>query len=122
MQRFLTTAEHCQRCQLDEARRALEILGGQRVADSIGRQTVLLVPLARAPMQGRYLTGLLRHQMRRENFGKEVMVAIPVALVIQRNDEEVASLEGLQSSVAFLLVGDGIAQRATQPVENGGLQ
>ena len=60
--------------------------------------------------------------MRMENVGKEVMIAIPVALVIQRNDKQVASLQGLQQRVAFLLAGDGIAQRATQPVENGGLE
>jgi hypothetical protein len=51
-----------------------------------------------------------------------VVVAIPVALVIQPNDEEVASLQGLQHPSAVLLVGDGIAQRATQPLENGGLE
>ena len=92
------------------------------MADRIGRRTMLLVPLARAPMQRRYLIGLLRHQMRRENFGKEVVVAIPVPRVIERNDKEVAALQGLQPRVAFLLAGDGIAQRAIQPVENGGLE
>jgi hypothetical protein len=60
--------------------------------------------------------------MRIENFGEEVMITIPLALVIQRNDKEIASLQGLQPRVAFLLVGDGIAQRATQPLENGGLE
>ena len=83
-------------CQLDQVRRSREILGGQRMADRIGRRTMLLVPLARAPMQRSYLIGLLRSQMRRENFGKEVMIAIPVAPVIQWNDKEVASLQGLQ--------------------------
>ncbi len=83
---------------------------------------MLLVPRARAPMQRRYLIGLLRHQMRREHFGKEVVIAIPVTRVIQRNDKEVASLQGLQPCVAFSLAGDGIAQRTMQPVENGGLK
>src|SRR5215208_4102869 len=119
---LLSTPAHCWHCQLDQVRRSLEILGGKRVADRIGRRTIMLVPLARAPMQSRYLIGLLRHQMRIENFGEEVMITIPLALVIQRNDKEIASLQGLQSRVAFLLVGDGIAQRAVQPLENGGLE
>src|SRR4028118_1563723 len=51
-----------------------------------------------------------------------MVIAIPLAPVIQRNDEEVASLQGLQQRVAFLLAGDGIAQRANQPLENGGLE
>ena len=37
--------------------------------------------------------------MRMEDFGKQVMIAIPVALVIQRNDEEVAALQGLQAGL-----------------------
>ena len=57
-----------------------------------------------------------------ENFGEEVMVAKPLALIIQWDDKEVASLQGLQPRLAFFLVGDGIAQRAVQPVENGGLE
>ena len=82
----------------------------------------MLVPLTGAPMQRRYLIGLLRQQLRRKHFGKEVVIAIPVALVIQRNDKEVAALQSLQPRVAFFLAGDGIAQGAIQPVENGGLK
>jgi hypothetical protein len=73
-------------------------------------------------MQRSYLIGLLGPQMRGEHFGKEVMITIPVALVIQRNNKEVASLQGLQPRIAFFLAGDGIAERAVQPVENGGLK
>src|ERR687896_1612583 len=113
MQRFLTTAEHYQRCQLDEARRPLEILGGQRVADSIGRRAMLLVPLARAPMQGRYPIGLLLHQARSENLGKEVMVAKPATLIIKRNNKQVATLEDLQNPSAIFPSDDGVAQRPT---------
>ena len=51
-----------------------------------------------------------------------MMIAIPLALVIQRNDEQVASLQGLQHPSAVFLAGDGIAQRAAQPVEDGGLE
>jgi hypothetical protein len=73
-------------------------------------------------MQGRYLIWLLRHQMRIENICKEVIITIPLAPVVERNDEEVASLQGLQPRFAFFLAGDGIAQRAAQPLENGGLE
>src|SRR5919112_1892277 len=119
---LLSTPAHARPCQLDQVRRPLEILGGQRVLDRIGRKTILFVPLARALMEDRYLIWLLRHQMRTENFGEEVMVTIPLASVIQRHNEEVAPLESLQHHSGVLLVGDGIAQRATQPVENGGLE
>ena len=119
---FLSTPGHSWHCQFDQVRRSPEIKGCQRVADRIDRRAMLLVPRARAPMQRRYLIGLLRQQLCREHFGEEVMIAIPVARVIERNDKEVAALQGLQPRVAFLLASDGIAQRATQPVENGGLK
>ena len=90
-----------------------EILGGQRVADRIGRRAMLLVPRARAPVQRGDQLGLLRPQMRGEHVGKEVVIAIPVTPVVQRNDKEVAALERLQPRRAVLLAGDGIAQRAT---------
>ena len=51
-----------------------------------------------------------------------MVVAVPAALVIERDNKEVSSLQGFQQHVAFLLVRDGIAQRATQAVENGGLE
>ncbi len=73
-------------------------------------------------MQRRDLLGLLHQQMRMEHVGKEVVIAIPVAVVIQRHDKEVAALQSRQPRGAFLLAGDGIAERATQPVENGGLK
>src|ERR671916_511582 len=83
---------------------------------------MLLVPGARAPVQRSDQLGLLRPQMRSEYVGKEVVIAIPLAPIVQRNDKEVAALKGLQPRLAVLLAGDGIAERAMQPVENGGLQ
>src|SRR5688500_430780 len=82
-------------CPLDQICRARETLGGERVADRIGRRAMLLVPRAGAPVQSRYQIGLLHPQMRSEHVGKEVVIAIPVAPVIQRNDKEVAALQGL---------------------------
>src|SRR3712207_4521742 len=79
---LLSTPAHCWPCQLDQVRRPLEILGGKRVPDRIGRRTIMLVPRAGAPVQRSYQIGLLRPQMRSENLGKEVMVAIPVPRVI----------------------------------------
>ena len=73
-------------------------------------------------MQCRYLIGLLLHRVRLQNICEELMIAIPLALVIERNDEQVATFQGLQRPSAIFLPGDGIAQRATQPVENGGLK
>ena len=50
------------------------------------------------------------------------MVAIPAAAVVERDQEQVPSIERLQHGLATALAGDGIAQRAAQPVQDGGLQ
>ena len=57
-----------------------------------------------------------------EHVGEEVVVAVPVAPVIQRDEEEVAALQGRQPRAAARLAGDGVAQRAAQPVQDGGVQ
>ena len=123
MQRGLLTALAQRRHrQLDEARRSREILGGQREADRVSRRPLPLMPRARAPMQGRDLIGLLRQQARAEHVGKEVVVAIPPSRVVQRHEKEVAALQRLQPRAAALLAGDGFAEGAVQPVEDGGLE
>ena len=73
-------------------------------------------------MQDRDLRWLLLQRMGGQHVGKEVVVAKPVAFIVQRHDKQVAALQGIQQQHAVVLAGDGIAQRATQPVENGGLE
>ena len=119
---ILSAPAHCRQRPFDQIRRSLESFSGQRVADRIGFRTVLLEPLARSLMQNRYLIGMLRHQMRREYFGKEVVIAIPVASVIQRHHKEIASLQGFQARAAPWIAGHCIAQRAIEAVENGRLE
>jgi hypothetical protein len=83
----LETVVHGLPCPLGQVGHSFKTLGSQRVADRIGRRTIVLVPLARPPMQDGNQLGLLCHQMGLEHIGKEVMVAIPLALVVEWNDE-----------------------------------
>ena len=85
---------------------------GPGLFDRLGLHAPLLEPCRRAPMQGRHSVGLLLHRMRAQNVGEKVVIAVPVTLVIQWNDEQVASLQGLQDSFSIFTPGDGIAQRA----------
>src|SRR3990170_545381 len=61
-------------------------------------------------------------QVRLENFGEEVVITIPLALIVERDEEQVTSLQGFQHSPAAILCGHGVTQGTTQAVENGGLQ
>jgi hypothetical protein len=79
------------------------------VADRVGRLTVPLVPLAGAPVQGRHPIRLLLEQPRLEDVREELVVAIPPTLVVERNDEQIAALEGLQHRIAAIATGNRIA-------------
>jgi hypothetical protein len=83
---------------------------------------MLVVPRAGAPVQGGDLVRQLGTQMRREHVGKEVVIPVPVARVIEWDDKEVPPVERLQPRGALGLARNGIAQRAVQAVENGGLE
>src|SRR5207344_2311740 len=47
---------------------------------------------------------------------------VPLAAVVERDQEQVSPLQRRQLGLAAVLAGDGIAQRAAQPVQDGGLQ
>ncbi len=108
--------------RLDEPGGALDIPGGQRKTDRLGRQVVLLAPQACPPAQKRDLAGQLGQRMGEEHLGEEVVIAEPVTLSVERDDEQVGALEGLQHGRAAHAAGDGIAERSAQLLENGGLQ
>ena len=83
-------------CQLDQVGRALEVLGGQGVLDRLGRSPFRSYQsLARRCSAGTTV-GLLVQQARTQHVGEEVVVAVPPAAVVERDQEEVAPLERLQ--------------------------
>ena len=119
---LLPGPQYCRDRQLDQAGRSLEIPGGQRVADGLRLLAVLLVPFARPPVQVRHLAGLLVQQPRLQHVSEQMVVAIPPAAVIERDQEQVPPVQRLQHRLAATLPGDGIAQRTAQPAQDGGLQ
>ena len=119
---FLPGYAHGRDRPLDQVRRLVEIPGGQRVADGHGRLAVLLVPRAGPPVQLRHLAGLLVEQPRLQHIGKQPVVAIPPAAVIQGDQEQVPAVQRLQHGLAAALPGDRIAQRTAQPAQDRGLQ
>ena len=64
---------------------------------------------------------MLIHRMRPEDVGKEVVISIPVALVIQWDDKQVASFQDLQHLSTVVSARDGIAKGTVEPFENRGL-
>jgi hypothetical protein len=107
---------------LDEASRPFEVLGCQGVPHCVFREAVPLVPLAGRGMHRRHVVGVLLQDARAEHFGEEVVVAVPLPLVIEWDDEQVVALQGREHRAAAVQPGDGVAQRPGQPVEEGGAQ
>ena len=83
---------------------------------------MLLVPRAGALVQRREQIGLLGPQLCSEHLGKQVVIAIPLARVIEWHNKEVAALQRLELRLAALLATHGIAKWPTQSVKYGGLE
>ena len=91
---------------------------GQGVPDRLLGQIVALVPLAGALVQQRHLVGLLAEHPRPQHVGEQVVVAVPLAPVVQGDEEQVGALEGREHLAAVVAAGDGVAQRPGEPVED----
>jgi hypothetical protein len=57
-----------------------------------------------------------------QNVREEVVVAVPAAAVVERDHEQVGAVQRLEHGLPAVLAGDGVAQGAAQPVQDGGLQ
>ncbi|HEY0581783.1 MAG TPA: hypothetical protein VGE94_06340, partial [Chloroflexota bacterium] len=66
------------------------------MADRFGPLRIPLVPRARATMQLRHLIGLLVRQVRAQHICKEVVIAIPLATVVEGDQEQIGAIEGLE--------------------------
>ena len=73
----------------------------QRVLHRFGNQSLPLVPHAGAAVQAGHRFG--RHAARQplpQHLGKQMMVAIPLALIVQRHDKQVGALQLIQDELA----------------------
>jgi hypothetical protein len=109
---------------LDEVRCVVDVAGREGMPygclDVAGR----LVPLAGAAVQHADVAGAFGQQSCVEDVGEEAVVAVPAAVVVQRDQQQVAPLQRLQHRSARPAVGragDRVAQRAAQPLEHGGV-
>ncbi len=93
----------------------------RRAANGVGAGAVCLVPDARAAVNGTYPVRILGSRLLLQDLGEEMMVAIPLASIIERDDEQVSSFQVFQDGLPAALACDGIAQRAAEAVEKRGL-
>ena len=104
--------------QLDEVGRPVEVPRSQCMPDRLLGQVVRLVPAAGPLVQLRSQVGLLGEQARPQHLGEQMVVAIPLPLVVQGDEEEVRPLQGHEHVAPVVAAGHGITQRPGEPVED----
>ena len=105
----------------DQALGTFDVVAGCGVAEGLEVEAVVLVPQARPGVELVHdRVGLGLSKPLAQQVAKEVVVAIPVTLAVERNDEQVRALEMLQRLLARRggVQGHGIAQGSAQPIED----
>ena len=85
------------------------------------RQTMIFIPLAGANvMLGDFFRGKALPQALAQQFSKEMVIAIPLPLVVERDDEQVGAFEIFQRRLPGTCRGEqhGLAQRTAQAIED----
>ena len=123
----LAVGEHLLRRLLDELRGYLQVTGRQGVAHRVGGQAVFGKPGSSAAVEGGHSVWLGLRQVAAQELGKEVVVAVPVPLLVERDDEEVGLFQLLEGALPRPSPGSRryahhcIAKQPAQPVEDSGL-
>ena len=94
---------------------------GALLPDGVRDQVVCGVPVAGPLVQARHLVGVLGEQARAQDVGEQVVVAVPTALGIEGNQEQVAALEVLEHPGAVGAASDRVAQGSGEALEDGGV-
>ena len=79
------------------------------MADRLSQPTVPGVPLAGSAVQLGNLVGLLVEQVRPQHVGEEVVIAVPLPALIERDEKKIPPLQRRQGGPATVLSGDGVA-------------
>ena len=92
--------------------------GCYRVPDRLVGRPVITMPGVRAAVQRRGQPRLAPLELHPEQLGEQVVEAVPPALVVERDQEQVAPRQRVEHRGRALLLQHGIAQGAGQPLEN----
>ena len=106
----------------DQPRGPVRVAPRQRMADRLVHLALPLVPVRRPQMQGGNEIRLPPVQVTAEHLGEEMVVAIPAALFVERDEEQVGLLGVLQQGLSVVLTRHGVAQLRAQVIQQAGVQ
>ena len=116
---ILSRAPNLGHGQFHEVRGAVIVQGGKCVYNRFRGHAPALIPAAGSLMQQRNLPRPFAEQAGPKHIGKEAVIAVPFAPVVQRNDKQVGTLQRLEHVAPVLAAGHGVTKRTGQPVKNG---
>ncbi len=94
----------------------IEVAGTQRLLYRLVQQALLFKPATGTQLQtGKWFAGLPAAQQ----VGEQVMVAEPVAMLVQRHQKHLVRLQETQHSCAVLAATQGVAQRGAEALLAG---
>jgi hypothetical protein len=99
-----------------------EVTGGAGVTDRLIDLAGRLVPGRGPPMQHRDQGRLAGAKLQPQQVGEQLMVAIPLAAVVQRHHKQVRRLQLAQQRGRPSGLEHGVAQRTGQPLQHRGPQ
>src|SRR6185312_17176607 len=79
---------------------------------------VLVVPVGRARVELLDELGLGLHQVVLEKLAKEVVVAVPLAAIVEWDEKQVRALDLLKLAAGALVLEDRVAERPAQALEH----
>ena len=103
----------------NEVDRPGDVTSGKGVADRLVRRSGQPMPGTRPLVQGRDDVRLSPGEFTAEHLREEMVIAVPLAVVVKRHEEEVLALEDVNDLCGVGGPGHCVTQRRTEPVENG---
>ena len=118
-QGLVLTALAQPRCgRLDEVGGPLVVLAGEGVHDRGLDVALLLAPPARPPVELEHRRRVLGEEPGPEHVGEEVVVPVPAATVVERDEEEVRPVEPFDHGGAVGATGHRVAGLGGEPIED----
>ncbi len=108
----LAPSPHVRQAELDEIGGVLVIAAHDRVPNGIAKQPVFREPSAGCGVQLTDAVGMPGGQTGAQRVGEQVVVAIPPPLVVQRDDEQIPALKGLQHRLTVGTTGQRVTEAA----------
>jgi hypothetical protein len=117
---FLTGPLHVGRGLLDQLRGADGVTAREGLVDGLVGLAVAGVPVACPAAQVGDALRLVVEQAGAQHVAEQVVVAVPGAAVVERDQEQVRPLQLFEDRLGIVAPGDGRAQRPGQPGQDRG--